>query len=375
MTSLRRALLLIAVWSVPACLTVAESRTLAHLQGTRAPPLRLVVPTFVEWYFWALLTPLILRFSARFPLNRARIARSIPAHALGMLVATVLSGVVYSAAGAVLATRRPPGTFLFLTTRLIVGRLPLCAVVYGAIVAAGAALDFARRLSEREAAAAQLREQLARAQLDAIRARIHPHFLFNALHSVGALVRSGERDDAVRIVSDLGDLLREVLAQDTPDLVPLSSELGFVKRYLDIELIRFSDRLRVEWDVDSSLNDALVPPLLVQALVENAVRHGISRSLTAGQLRIAACETDGMIEIVVADDGPGPRENDDEDDGSQASTGFGINAARQRLRALFGETADVSIAEGERGGTIARINMPLRREDSLTARIGADEER
>ncbi len=374
MTWFRRALLLIAVWSVPACLTVAESRTLAYMQGTRSPPLRLIVPTFIEWYFWAALTPLILRLSARFPLSRASVARrSIPAHALGMLVATVLSGVVYSAATAVFATRRLPGSFLFTTTRLVVGRLPLCAVVYGAIVAAGAALDFARRLGERDATAAQLREQLARAQLDAIRARIHPHFLFNALHSVGALVRTGERYDAVRIVSDLGDLLREVLAQDTPDLVPLSAELSFVKRYLDIELIRFSDRLRIEWDVDSSLSDALVPPLLVQALVENAVRHGISRSVTAGRLRIAACETNGTIEIVVADDGPGPRNGDAE---PRESTGFGINAARQRLRALLGATADLRVTAGERGGTVARIQMPLRRqEDAVVAIAGANEER
>jgi hypothetical protein len=372
MTSSRRALLLLAVWSIPACLTVAESQTLARLQGTRSPPLRLIGPTFVDWYFWALLTPLILRLSARFPLNRVTaLRRSIPVHACGMLLATVLGGVVYSAASTAFGIRRPAGSFGFLTARLIIGRLPLSAVVYGAIVAAGAALDFARRLGERDAAAAQLREQLARAQLDAIRARIHPHFLFNALHSVGALVRSGERDDAVRIVSDLGDLLREVLAQATPELVPLAAELSFVKRYVDIETIRFSDRLRVEWSVEESLRDVLVPPLLVQTLVENAVRHGISQSATAGRLRISAHEARGMIEIVVADDGPGPGNGH----ALRESTGFGINAARQRLRALLGETADVSVGAGEQGGTIARIRLEARRQQTAAPLAGAIEAR
>lgn len=354
---IRRTLLLLVVWSVPACLTVAETRTLALLQGTRPPALKFVIPTFFDWYFWAFATPVILRLSARFPLNRAaKLVRNLCAHAVGMLAATVVSGATYSVVLVALGARRAPLTFWESTARLVVGRLPLSAVVYAAIVAAGAALEFAHRLGEREAAAAQLREQLARAQLDAVRARVHPHFLFNALHSVGALVRTGSRDDAVRIVSDLGDLLREALASDTPDLVPLARELGFVKRYLDIEMIRFSDRLRVEWAIDEALTDALIPPLLVQALVENAVRHGISRTVNAGRLDIAVRRVGAGVEIVVADDGPGPRDRGHAREG----TGFGITSARQRLRGLLGDAADVRIEAGNPIGTVARIQMPLR---------------
>ena len=337
---------------------------MAQFAGVPAPSFRIVLPIFAEWYLWAALTPVVVRLGAWFPLNRFPVApRNFVVHGLGVVVASALNGVVYSSAVALLALRHSSTPFWLSCLRNAVGWIPIGAVLYGAIIAAGAAVDFARRLGEREVAAARLGEQLARARLDAVRARIHPHFLFNALHSVGALVRSGERDDAVRIVSDLSDLLREVLAQNTADLVPLSLEISFVRRYLDIEFIRFSDRLQIEWDVDGSIGDALIPPLLLQTLVENAMRHGIARSGAAGLLRITGREERGIVEIAVTDDGPGPRAADS----PHAGTGFGVSAARQRLRELFGDRADVSIEPGARVGTVAKLRLPLRRRESVGA--------
>lgn len=353
----RRVLLLVAVWSVPAWLTIAESRTLARLAGSPASPPWSSFLMLVQWYVWVPLTPAIVWLGARRPLLRwpPRLS-SIAVHALGSLSTAAIVAVVLMAMRMVLGLVRPaPAAILWLSAlRSGIAMTPVNAITYTAILAAGSALEFARRLGEREVAQARLNEQLTRAQLDAIRARIHPHFLFNALHSVGALVRTGERDDAVRIVSNLSELLREALGQEKRDLVPLSVELGFVARYLEIESIRFSDRLRVTWSIDDAVTNADIPPLLVQALVENAVRHGISVSGSAGSVGISAQRIADVVEIRVSDDGPGPQSG-----GARSSGGFGIDAAQQRLRTLLGEDAGMTVGPGPTGGTLARVRIPL----------------
>ncbi len=281
-------------------------------------------------------------------------ASSVIVHLLAMAGASCVRGVLYTSLNFVLGLFPPALPFFPYLWRAIVGWLPVAAVVYGGILAGGAAVEFARRLSEREVAAARLGEELARAELASIRARLHPHFLFNALHAIGALARGGERDRTVEMVTALSDLLREVLQRDARDLVRFDEELSFVRRYLAIESVRFSDRLRVAWDIEPGVQRALVAPLLVQALVENAVRHGIERSSRAGCIAVRVRRVRDQLEITVTDDGPGPEPGP----AGAERRGFGLDAARVRLRLLHGNGAELTLLPGAAGGTVASVRLP-----------------
>lgn len=255
--------------------------------------------------------------------------------------------------------RIPFGSYLW---RVSLAWLPIGALVWGAIIAAGAALDYARRLKEREVRDAELREQLARAELATLRARLHPHFLFNALHSIGALVRGGDNAAAVRVVAELSELLREAISRDAPDMVRLRDELAFVRRYLDIEAVRFADRLRVEWDLQPGVGDAVVPSLVVQPLVENAMRHAVAASWNAGRLRISARRDGRALAIDVSDDGPGmTADGAAAARGSVASAGVGLGLAdtRARLTRLYGADCSLTLGAGTLGGATASLRVPF----------------
>jgi two-component system, LytTR family, sensor kinase len=278
-----------------------------------------------------------------------------------------LRGTVYTAANFMVG--RAVGTIPFgaYLWRISFAWLPMGALVWGAIIAAGAALDYARRLKERELRDAELREQLARAELATLRARLHPHFLFNALHSIGALVRGGENGVAVRVVAELSELLRDAISRDAPDMVRLRDELSFVRRYLDIEAVRFADRLRVEWDVQPGVDDAVVPSLVVQPLVENAMRHAVAASWNAGRLRISARRDGGALAIDVSDDGPGIVTGNvtgaaAPPPGSATSprVGVGLADTRARLTRLYGADCSLTLAAGTLGAATASLRVPYR---------------
>jgi two-component system LytT family sensor kinase len=324
---------LIALWSVPAWYTALNDQMTALLAGGHLLPWGRMIPPLAEWYLWVPVTPIILRLAARFPIAQRRTWRIIAPHALGVVMISVLRGALYTSTSVVFAHGNPPlwGTIIFY--------VPFAAAIYGVIVA----IDNTARLQT----------QLARAELVALRANLQPHFLFNALHSVGALVRARDDDGAIRVITELGDLLRVQLRRDAPDEVTLGDEIAFVERYLAIEQVRFRDRLKVQWAIAADTTAAMVPRLLLQPLAENAIRHGIGRSSSAGLVSIASVRHGDWLEITVADDGPGPAENSD-------AGGLGLATARARLRHIYGPTAEVTLSRAESGGAIARARLPYR---------------
>ncbi len=171
------------------------------------------------------------------------------------------------------------------------------------------------------------------------------------------LVRESDNDRAVRMLAGLGSLLRHVLEDTGRQEVPLSEELEFIQRYLDIEGLRFEDRLRVHIDVEPGLFDALVPNLILQPLVENAIRHGIARRGTAGHVRITATRDHDRILLSVRDDGPGL----DEDAASGGKAGVGLENTRARLQRLYGAEGRLEVKDAEGGGVIAVVSFPLKR--------------
>jgi two-component system LytT family sensor kinase len=236
------------------------------------------------------------------------------------------------------------------------GQLSGQLLIYTAIAGTGAAMTLYERYQERQVAAARLQAELAAARLQALRGHLQPHFLFNSLHSIAALARAGDTAGVVRLIAALSDLLRHVLDAGDRD-ASLHEELQIVERYLEIQRARFADRLEVTVDLAPDVADARVPLLIVQPLVENAVRHGLAPRVREGSLVIRAVRDNGRTRIDVEDTGiglpSGWRLHD--------ATGTGLRNLASRLAAEFGEAAALDVAPREGGGVRATVTLPYTR--------------
>lgn len=233
------------------------------------------------------------------------------------------------------------------------GRLNVQILIYTAIAGTGAAMTLYERYRDRQLVAARLQAELAAARLQALRGHLQPHFLFNSLHSIAALARSGDMQGVVRLIAALSELLRYVL--DAGDRhASLREELQVVDRYLEIQRARFADRLEVTVDLAPDVADARVPLLIVQPLVENAVRHGLAPRVREGTLVVRAVRDNGRTRIDVEDTGVGlpPGWRLDE------ATGTGLRNLASRLAAEFGETASLEVVPREGGGVRATVTLP-----------------
>ena len=235
-------------------------------------------------------------------------------------------------------------------------------LTYWSILGAQCTYGWYRRYEERrqealrlELRSSQLERQLAEAHLSALKMQLHPHFLFNTLNTIMVLVRQQKGREAEEMLARLSDLLRCVLDDVQAQEVPLSRELEYLQLYLSIEQVRFQDRLRVDIAADPEVLDAALPHMALQPIVENAIRHGIGRSSTAGQIGITACRVNESVEIKIRDDGPGLA-------AANGTTGGGIGLAntRARLRELYGDAASLKVENAERGGVVATMVLPFR---------------
>ena len=230
--------------------------------------------------------------------------------------------------------------------------------VYWAVLGVGHAFDSRERYRERESAASELKAQLAQARLEALKVQLHPHFLFNTLHTISGLVRAGDRQPAVNMIAGLSELLRRALDSADEQEVPLREELKFVELYLDIQLVRFSDRLTVRTDIAPEASDALVPNMILQPLVENAIRHGLSPCETPGTISISAYRSGRMLHVEVSDDGPGLQSGWR----IEESGGIGLANTVERLRRLYGadQRFELRNVVGVGSGVTASVRIPFR---------------
>jgi LytS/YehU family sensor histidine kinase len=308
------------------------------------------------WALWALYTPLVVWMARRLPLDGASAARRLPAH---LAVAGALAvGHAWAAARAAMWLGWPREydvTFDTLFYKNITGKLHIQLLIYAALVGVVHALELQRRFRERELAASELQARLAQAQLHALQAQIHPHFLFNTLNAISVLALKGETQCVVRMISRLSDLLRVTLERSAAQETTLAEELEVLGRYLDIERVRFGDRLAVEVDAADDALDALVPALVLQPLVENAVRHGISEAPGPGRIAVRARRSGLALRLEVIDTGPGLPA------GGMVREGIGLSNTRARLARLYGDDGRLRLAEAEGGGTRAVVELPFRR--------------
>jgi two-component system, LytTR family, sensor kinase len=359
-TQLPRLPLIFAAWLVPALLSAFDNYMQSRLSNER-PEWRWVLFNGADWLLYASLTPAVFRISRRFPLQRNGEGRRIALHvgcALGMCVAWATLGQFLR-----LAIFPPPAgftatTFWHALAAWIFTTLPFGTGVYFALVGIEHALAYMTQARERETLAVRLTAQLSEARLGALRMQLNPHFLFNSLNAITVLVRDRNTEAASRMLELLSDVLRLVLRAEASHETPLSAELDFLERYLAIEQVRFSDRLRPRVEVDAAIRRALAPQLVLQPLVENALRHGIARRADAGLLEIAARRDGDTLVLTVRDDGPGL------DPDRAATTGVGLANTRARLAALYGDRAGLEIADAAGGGVVSTIRLPYHESES-----------
>jgi signal transduction histidine kinase len=328
-----------------------------------------------EWLILGALTPLVYFLARRYPIRPPIIGRNLLVHAGGAL----LLCIGWATAGASLRWVLGIGPTQITKTQHLASWLlttiPWGTFMYFTTLGCVHAFAYFVEAKEREAQAARLAAQVAEARLGALRMQLHPHFLFNSLNAITVLVRDQDTASAGRMLELLSEVLRQVLRTDQAHEISLDTELQFLERYLAIEQVRFSDRLRVRIDVDDELLDAAVPPFVLQPIVENALRHGIAKRADAGVVEIAARRDGASLVLTVSDNGPGVDATPGQT-GGEPGNGLGLANVRERLTTMYGAHGRLELrarSPAEGGGTLAVVTMPLTlMKDIATAASGAE---
>jgi len=364
-----------------------------------------------DWYPWALLAPPVVWLSFRFPLERGKLILSVPVHLVACVVAVLFCELVarplppvagpapgtaqvrfrremqgpppfdppprprrpeiQSFEGPLPADRRPPGEWRppieprrppFGSGIVMRGKFNL--PIYWVIVSLVHTLSFYRRSEERQRKALDLEARLADAKLRALRMQLHPHFLFNTLNAIATLIHKDPRA-ADEMITNLSELLRATLDTSEQE-IPLRQELDFLNRYLEIQQVRFGERLRVEKEIDAAALDALVPTLILQPLVENAIRHGIEPNPTTGLVKVRARRSEaGALHLTVGDSGAGPKPQ------TKSQKGIGLANTRGRLQELYGNRARLMLTTDAEGGFAVEMEIPFRESPATAGKVSS----
>jgi two-component system, LytTR family, sensor kinase len=356
-----RAALLTLIWATLGLAGVSQFYFVRSDLGERADLVHaFLFPPVLDWYLWILFIPIVVLVAARFPLDRTWPV-TLAAHLVALLVLAwahralsvwAVERIREIPSLAPIDPRPPrPGP----PRGMGPGSLLRGVAPYVALSGAYYLLDYYRKYRDRELKTAQLERELARAELSALQMQLQPHFLFNTLHVIGVLMHT-EPETAHRMIAQLSDLLRMSLDGMAEPEIPLRRELAFVERYLAIQQVRFRDRLAVRYAVEEDVKGALVPNLILQPLVENAIEHGIARRAGAGRITIAAARNDDHLELSVTDDGSGLDHSND-----FPVEGIGLGNTRRRLAALYGDRAALTLSPAPGGGLRVDLVVPLRR--------------
>lgn len=327
--------------------------------GGLSPAQRIFLLQLASWLLWAAFTPVVLWLRNHWPLERGKLLRAAPVHLLAAMLMCVTHSVLALPLDGLLLRAdlsSISGQWRGLLLYWCVRDLPFCALFYAFILGVGSALNYYQQFRERELRASQLEAQLAQAQLQMLKMQLHPHFLFNTLNGITGLVRDHDNAAAVRMLVGLSELLRQTLDNAGKQEVRLREELQWLELYLKLQQMRFSDRLRFSLTAAPPTLEALVPNLILQPLVENAIRHGLAKRAAPGSLSLTAQTTGGRLELRVCDDGVGLPT------GWQLDThqGVGLANTTARLRQHFGTDFRLEVRRRETGGVEALISLPLK---------------
>ena len=310
------------------------------------------------WLLWFAMSPLIFSLTKRFRIQRDNWNDTVLVHLLSCFFIAILHRAVYLLVGWMLhvAFYNEFTSLSDLFRFLFLFNLPTGFLSYGTIFLICVAFDYYSRYVEEEVKAAALKAQLAEAQLQALKMQLQPHFLFNTLNSISALLDE-DVDAADEMLARLGDFLRITLENSGAQTVTLQEELEFLRRYLDIEKVRFQDRLQVHFAIEPPTLAAKVPNLILQPLIENAIRHGIAERIEGGQIEVRASLTGDTLRLQVSDDGAGI--NADSLNGNGRKEGVGLANTRARLARVYGEEHHFTLEAAPEHGTLATIEIPF----------------
>ena len=346
-----------AIWCGIGLFDATQNVFVMRAEGMHHYWVRLFLTLLLAWLPWMLATPLVLRLGRRYPPAQWRRGSTWVMH-LGTCGGI---GLIYAAWVAMWesllnpwAISPGPDPFPQLWLHKFYGGLLSYLILYGVILVVGHLLDSREKLALQQTEAARLNEQLSRAQLNALRRQIEPHFLFNTLNAIAGLVREKRNDAAVSMIAGLSDFLRRVVEDSDRQQVPLGEELEFTQKYLDIQKARFAERLQFSVDVPTELLSAQVPSLILQLMVENAIKHGIAKRAHGGAIRITATGSNGTLALSVYNDGPSLPAG-----WETSQSGIGILNVRSRLQSLYGDGFDLSLRNRKPGGVEASVSVPF----------------
>ena len=352
----RRALLAIAyvaLWTAIGALFAAQAIITYSYSGTRTVSgARVFAYALADWYVWALLAPAIFWLAHRFNFTRYRL-RSVAVHLPASIAFLVLRYWLRIFLGMLIP-------YVRVGAPALLSSLALQLFVYWAILAVAVAGEYQRMYRGEQIAAVALKTQLARAELGLLKMQLQPHFLFNTLNAISEQVHT-DPEAADRMITHLSELLRYTIGSAEAQEVSLGEELALLERYLVIQRARFAGRLEVTLDVDASTIEAFVPNLVLQPLVENAIRHGIAPRACGGHIEIVARRDlkKRLLLLEVRDDGIGIEAARARRDHGDTREGVGIANTVARLRQLYGDTYSFNLADNSAGGTIASLTIPL----------------
>lgn len=322
--------------------------------GRSYPLYRAILAGLPDWYFWALATPVVFALGERFRIGRRGWLPAVLVHLLAGTLLALLEIALVTAFGRWVGMGSVSGPAADVYTRMVLQYLHFHLIVYAAIVAAAHAVQYHREAREREVESSQLQYERTQAQLLALQLQLEPHFLYNTLHAIASLVRDGRNGDAVDALARMGELFRQSLGHTRHHEISLREELTFVRAYLDIERLRFSDRLLTAVDAEPDALEGRVPSMALQLLVENAIRHGIARDPEARAVTVAAWREGGQLQVEVRNDGPPFLERG----ADTAGTGVGIRNVRARLHRLYGARGSLELRRGSPSGAVAVLSVP-----------------
>jgi hypothetical protein len=336
-----------------AAMSVADVELVTTVHNDPVPWTTILAATGPRWLLFAIGLPIVLWAALRWPPWPVR-ARTLALHLAIFLVLSGAHAVVHALAS---QPMMPFAGALFgfdlHVARVWMNSTPLLVPLYAGTLLTAWSIEQSRERRTRMLRASQLEAQLQTARLAALRAQLSPHFLYNTLNGISALVADRQHDKASDALDQLAELLHSAFRDDGRELIPFSEEAVLARRYLELQQLRFGDRLTCEVDFSARAGECLVPPLILQPLVENAVIHGLARRSTPMHLTVDATGEGGAVTIVVAQDGPELPE-----DWSAPNSGVGVANTRARLASAFGELASLMVARRAGGGVTATIVIP-----------------
>jgi two-component system LytT family sensor kinase len=326
-------------------------------EGRDGAWLPLFATSLATWLPWALATPWIISLTRRYRIHRGMGVRTIIVH----LAAFATISAVAEAWSALLQVlfnpwgNRQPPTFWNTWSVTLLYQVVMFLIAYALILTITYLVDSRESVARQMTETARLNEELSKAQLAALRRQMEPHFMFNALHSIAGLVRDHRNGAAVSMIVGLGEFLRRAADDSHRSQVSLAEEVEYLQRYVDIQKVRFGERLRVSVDIPTDLLEAQVPSLLLQPLVENAIKHGIAKRVVGGDVRVAGACKDGSLCLSVYNDGPGLPE-----DWQTNGAGVGLANLRTRLQILHGDAAELQLRRAGADGVEVVVTLPLK---------------